>query len=56
MTYTYCKKIIGATTYNSQTEKDEMQNKLDVFLLNNRLDNAQYTELTAMLAAKVIGG
>jgi hypothetical protein len=54
MTYTYCKKVIENTTYKSQAQKDEMQQKLDVFLLNDRLDQPQYTELTASLAAKEI--
>jgi hypothetical protein len=54
MTYTYCKKVIEKTTYTSQTQKDEMQNKLDVFLLVNRFSDTQYQELTGMLAAKPI--
>lgn len=54
MTYTFCKKIIQNTTYKSQEEKNEMQLKLDVFLLNNRITQEQYNELTELLANKVI--
>jgi hypothetical protein len=54
MTYTYCKKVIENTTYTTQAQKDEMQMKLDVFLLNNRINQDQYNELTALLAAKPI--
>lgn len=55
MTYTLCKRIIENATYTSQEQKDEMQMKLDVFLLNNRFENQeQYSELTQMLADKVI--
>lgn len=52
MTYIYCKKLIENTTYTTQEQKDEMQMKLDVFLLNNRIDQVQYNELTQMLADK----
>ena len=54
MTYTYCKKVISGTIYKSQDEKNEMQQKLDVFLLNDRFGEVQYTELTTLLAAKEI--
>jgi len=54
MTYTYCKKVIENTTYTSQAQKDEMQLKLDVFLLNNRINQDQYNELTALSASKPI--
>jgi hypothetical protein len=56
MTYTYCKKVIESTTYRSQEQKNDMQQKLDVFLLNDRIDQPQYTELTAMLTTKDIAG
>lgn len=46
MTYTLCKKVIENGTYGT---KEEMQVKLDVFLLNNRITQEQYTELTALL-------
>ncbi len=45
MTYTYCKKIIQLGNY----EKDDMLNKLDVFLLNNRISAEQYTELSELI-------
>ena len=54
MTYTYCKKVIENTTYKNQAQKDEIQQKLDVFLLNDRIGQAEYNELTALLAAKEI--
>jgi hypothetical protein len=54
MTYIYSKKVIEGATYANQGEKDMMQLKLDVFLLNNRITQDNYTELTAMLAAKEI--
>lgn len=54
MTYTYCRKVIDNTTYKSQSQKDEMQVKLDVFLLNDRINQEQYNELTALLAVKEI--
>lgn len=46
MTYVYCKKIIENKTYESV---EDMQLKLDVFLLNNRITQDNYNELTAML-------
>lgn len=49
MTYTYCKIVIEKKTYST---KEDMQTKLDVFLLNNRITQDQYNELTALLAAQ----
>lgn len=49
MTYIYCKKIITNKTYGIV---EEMQIKLDVFLLNNRITQEQYNELTAILSAQ----
>lgn len=46
MTYTYCKKVIQNNTYGT---KEEMLEKLDVFLLNNRVTQEQYNELVGML-------
>ena len=46
MTYTYCKKVIQNGTYGT---KESMMEKLDVFLLNNRITEIQYNELVAML-------
>lgn len=49
MTYTYCKKVITNKTYGT---KEEMLAKMDIFLLNNRITEAQYNELTAILNAQ----
>lgn len=46
MTYQNCKKLIMAGRY----EKEEMLMKLDVFLLNNRISQEEYKELTAFMA------
>ena len=45
MTYTYCKAIISKGNY----VKDEILEKLDVFLLANRLTKDEYNELVSML-------
>ena len=47
MTYIFCKKVIQNGTYGT---KEEIQLKLDVFLLNNRLTQEEYEELTNLLA------
>jgi len=52
MTYKICKLTIENTNYQTQAEKDEMQVKLDVFLLNNRLTQGEYEELTNLLNSK----
>ncbi len=49
MTYIYCKKVIQNKTYGT---KEDMQIKLDVFLLNDRIKQAEYDELTSMLNAQ----
>jgi hypothetical protein len=49
MTYIYCKKVIENKTYDTV---EDMQLKLDVFLLNNRITQENYNELTAMLNAE----
>jgi len=48
MTYTYCAKVIANGTYGS---RDGMLEKLDVFLLNDRITQDQYNELVALLPA-----
>jgi hypothetical protein len=48
MTYTYCKKVIEGGNYGTV---EDMMIKLDVFLLNDRLTQEQYNELTEMLVA-----
>jgi hypothetical protein len=46
MTYSYCKKVIQNKTYSS---KEEMADKLDVFLLSSRITETEYNELTTLL-------
>ncbi len=46
MTYTRIKKLIENGSYI----KNEMVNKLDVFLMAGRITEAQYTELVALMA------
>ena len=53
MTYTVCKRLIELKTF-TQAEAEELQNKLDVFLLNNRLAQEEYEELTGLLTEKVM--
>lgn len=45
MTYRNCKKLIEMGRY----ERDDMLNKLDVFLLNDRITQVQYEELVGMM-------
>lgn len=45
MIYTLCKNVINSGNYEHQS----MQNKLDVYLLGNRITTAQYTELTKLM-------
>lgn len=52
MTYTVCKRLIELKDF-TQEEADDLQNKLDIFLLNNRLTQEEYEELTGLLAEKV---
>ena len=54
MTYTICGQLIERAAYTSQAQKDDMQLKLDVFLLNNRLSQDEYNELTQILVEKQI--
>ena len=43
MTYGYCKKIIASGRY----DKNSMKDKLDVFLLAERITDDEYKELVA---------
>lgn len=52
MTYTICKRLIELKDF-TQEEADDLQAKLDVFLLNHRLTQTEYEELTGLLAGKV---
>lgn len=45
MTYRNCKKLIEAGRY----EYNDMLNKLDVFLLGNRITPTEYEELCTMM-------
>ena len=44
MTYGYCKKIIASGRY----DKNSMKDKLDVFLLAERITDDEYKELMQM--------
>lgn len=44
-TYDMCKTLIQKNRY----EKDDMTQKLDIFLLGNRITEEQYTELVGMM-------
>lgn len=46
MTYNLCKRLIQIGNY----QKDDMLNKLDVFLLNNRITQEQYNELVELMS------
>lgn len=48
-TYQLCKKVIANGTYGT---KEEMMLKLDVFLLANRITQAEYNELVELLNAQ----
>lgn len=48
MTYIYCKKVIQNGTYGT---REDMLIKLDIFLLNDRITQEQYSELTGILPA-----
>lgn len=54
MTYTVCKKLIEIKEF-TQDEADDLQCKLDVFLLNDRIMQEEYEELTGMLVYKING-
>lgn len=46
MTYIYCKRVIQNGVYGT---KEDMMVKFDVFLLNNRITQEQYSELVGLL-------
>lgn len=46
LTYRACKSMIERQSYVS---KEDMQTKLDIFLLNSRISQSEYDELTLML-------
>ena len=49
LTYRACKSQIERKSYNS---KEEMQQKLDIFLVGDRISQDEYTELTILLNAQ----
>lgn len=49
MTKKLCETVINKGTYGT---KEEMKNKLDVFLLNNRITEDEYNELVILLSSK----
>lgn len=51
-TYILCKVAINNASYKNQDEKDGMQLKLDVFLLNDRIVQSEYEELVVLLNEK----
>lgn len=46
MTYRLCMTVIRKGTYGT---RDSMLEKLDVFLLNNRITREEYNELVSLL-------
>lgn len=50
MIYTLCKNVINSKNYEYQS----MLNKLDVYLLGNRIDVDQYTELKEKMDSQSI--
>ena len=48
MTYRNCKKVIE----NGKYEKEDMLEKLDVFLMGNRITIEEYKELVDLLESK----
>lgn len=48
MTCAYCKTVIKNGRYGT---KESFMVKLDVFLLNNRVSQEEYTELVELLTA-----
>jgi hypothetical protein len=49
MTYKLCVTVINKGTYGT---KEEMFEKLDVFLLNNRITQDEYNSLNSLLETK----
>lgn len=48
-TYKLCKKVIEKEKVNGTLNVDEMTEKLDVFLLNDRITDEEYNELVALM-------
>ena len=55
MTYRNCRKLIEMAKKRGTATKEwvsDMKEKLDVFILNNRLTDAEYNELMGILDAE----
>lgn len=50
-TYKVCKRLIEIKSFDKEG-KDDLQGKMDVFLLNDRLSQTEYDELVELLNAK----
>lgn len=51
MTYDICKRLIDIKSFD-KAGKDDLQSKLDVFLLHDRITQNEYDELVELLNAK----
>lgn len=51
MTYRICKRLIDIKTFDEES-KAELLSKIDIFLLNNRITEEEYNELTGLLNDK----
>lgn len=49
ITYVNCKKVINKGTYGT---KEEILEKLDIFLLNNRVTQEEYNELATLVSTQ----
>ena len=51
MTYNVCKRLIEIKNFG-EGEKEDLRNKIDIFLLNDRISDKEYEELVGLLNAK----
>lgn len=49
-TYKLCKKVIEKNKANGTLDVEDMTNKLDVFLLNDRITEEEYNELIQLMS------
>lgn len=49
-TYKLCKKVIEKNKANGTLDVEDMTNKLDVFLLNDRITEEEYNELIRLMS------
>lgn len=52
--YNLCKRIIENTSYKTQLQKDDMQERLDILYANGSLTTEQYNSLVQLLSDKPI--